>query len=130
MQLVPNGRAPCAHEGPGRRVRDQHETAGVLDGQRAQHEAVDQGEDRGVRADAEGERQDGNGRHDGRGAEGPNREAQVSPETLDEAHTERISILFLDLIETAEFEPCPADGLCTREPAGDVRFDLVVEVKP
>jgi len=47
-------------------VGQDREPMRVLDGQRAQDEAVDEREDRGICADPERERQDGDRRHDGR----------------------------------------------------------------
>ena len=62
----------------------QDELLRVFDGEQAQENLIHQGEDGGISADAEGQRQDGHGDEDGRFLEGPQGEAQIVREI---AHT-------------------------------------------
>ena len=65
-------------------VAEAIELLWVADGKPLEHDGVDQSEDRGVRADAECEREDDDGAECRGFAEGTKREANVAPEILDE----------------------------------------------
>ena len=59
---------------------DHDQLLRILDGQEAEHQLVDQGEDGGVGADSERERQHGHDRQHGRAAQ--ERETRISGHTL------------------------------------------------
>ena len=82
----------------GRHVHDEpHNTPGILIWQRLQQEPVHDAEDRGVRADAEAERQHGDRRKSGILLERSQRMPQVSFEILDPDQTARfVESLFRD----------------------------------
>ena len=70
MNLIPGRIGPCGGEplAGSARVGDEGEALGLDDGQRLEEQAVDEREDRCIRADAEGEREDCDGREDWRRA--------------------------------------------------------------
>lgn len=73
------GAAVVAHVWAGR--GDEDELFGVLDGQQAKHELIEEGEDGGISADAEGEREYGNNCKDGGAAERAEGVAKVTDNT-------------------------------------------------
>src|SRR5215475_6765323 len=95
-----------------------------------QNQRVDDGENRRVRADPQGQgkrRDDGNG---GRGGEGADGESQIAPEIIDDADAERIAILLFDLVEASELESHSADGLGIVKSGLLVRVDLTIDMEP
>jgi hypothetical protein len=76
------------------------------------------------------ERQDRHGRHDRRGAEGTDGEAQIPTEIVDQPDSQRVAILLLDLIEAAESQARPTDGFGTIESGLLMGLHLPIEMKP
>ncbi len=80
---VLRGREPVLHDAEARRaVPEDDEAVGIRVGQRAQQERAGDAEDRGVRADAQRDREHGGEREPGRLPEGPERVAEVLRERL------------------------------------------------
>ena len=75
--LIERGIAVRRPETRGAARRHADEALWIGDGKRTQQQAVDERENRGVRADAERERKDRDGRHDGRRAERAKGEAEI-----------------------------------------------------
>ena len=101
-----------------------------MHGKRPEQQAVDDGEDGGVGADAEGQRQYGDGRDDRRGSKRADGQAHVAPGIVEKPHAEGVAVLLLNLFDAAELEPCAPDGGGVIETGPFVRFDLTFEVKP
>jgi hypothetical protein len=59
----------------------------------------------------------------------PEREAHVSKEAIDQAHAQCIAILLFHLIEPTKLESHSPNGLFTPKAPGDIRIDLMVNVK-
>ena len=108
--------------------RDVNQTVRVAVGQRLQEHGVHGAEDRCVRADAEGQRQDGNRRKARSLDKHPQAVARVLNEGFYEVYAPSVAALFLHLIEAAEFEAGTPRGLLTREPRLDIFLDLVLDM--
>src|SRR4051812_16875514 len=72
---------------------DHHDPVGVREGKRLEDQGVDDAEDGGGGADAEGDGRDGDGGESLRVAEGAEGEAHVLPEHVDESKTAHIASL-------------------------------------
>src|SRR5262249_39810044 len=90
---------------------------------------VDDGEDRGIRADAERERQDRGGRVARALAERPPSVAHVLEHGLEEHRAARVAGLLLRLVDAAELDERRAPGLRGREAAAQALLGLPVEVE-
>jgi hypothetical protein len=123
-------------------VEEFDELPWIAHGERMQHQAIRHGEDRGVRADAEGEREYGDRGETRRFAQHAQAEAQVLNQGFKEMRALGFAAFFLELLVAAELEPGASPGLCTRN-AGtlevigailDVRaqflFHLLVNPRP
>src|SRR5690348_3198665 len=76
---------------------------------------VENGEDGGVGADAEGEGEDGDCREARGLAQHAEAEAQILREAFDEADAAGLAALFLDAFEAAEFEARAAESFRARD---------------
>ncbi len=94
-----------------RPVVEQHQPLGLADRERLQQDAVDEGEDRAVGADAEGERGHGDQRERGAAAQDAQTVAHVLRELVEPARAARVAAFFLDLLHAAERQPRPAARL-------------------
>ena len=81
---------------------DGDEPVLLWEGQRAQKDGVDEGEDGGVGSDAEGERENGGDGEAGGFAELPEAEADVAADLFEHWDTSLGAITFFDLGDTAE----------------------------
>jgi hypothetical protein len=54
---------------------------------------------------------------------------QVASEVTEGPDAAGIAVFFTDLFEAAKGESRAPDGFCLREPAAQVRFDLLVEME-
>ena len=82
------------------------QTIGLQNRQAAKEQAVHQREDRGVRANAQREGQDDDGRDEGRRQERANAEPQVLPGLVEPSRAARIATDLLDLLDAAELDTC------------------------
>jgi hypothetical protein len=73
----------------------------VGDRQRTQHQTVDQGKDRAAGADAQRERQDGDGREAGSAGEQPAAEPEVVQEIFERLQCAHVAAVILDEVEAA-----------------------------
>ena len=110
-QREPN-RSPIAEDG-----LDFDETAGILVGQRLEQDGVEHAEDRGIRTDAQRERQDGDDRESRIAAEHARAVSRVLPGLLDDVSCADVTHAFLDAIGAAHLEQCRAPGLGSRQTA-------------
>ena len=86
----------------------------ILNGQIAKEHGVDQGENRGVGANAEGENEDGDGSEARRFAQHPQGVAQVLNQGFKEMRALRFADFFLELLVAAELNSSTSLRLCTR----------------
>jgi hypothetical protein len=91
-----------------------------LDGHGPQHDGVDQAEDRGVGADSQSQREDGDGEETGAAAQRSQRIAQVLRQIGEPAQAADVAAFFLDLLDAAEFEAGAAFGFDRVHALGDV----------
>ena len=89
---------------PLRRPRQQHQPAGILDRQALQRDGIDEGEDGGVGADAQGERDDGGSRDARRVAQQSGRIAEVADHLVQEGQAAFASAVVLPAVHGAELE--------------------------
>ncbi len=97
--------------------------------QRAQQDAVDDGEYCGVGADAKRQCEEGHGGEGRRLAQSPHGVAKILKESFDEANAARVAALLLDLIETSKFDAHAALRLIRRDSGGKVFLKLLLDVK-
>jgi len=91
-------------------VAEEDKLLRILDGQRAEHDGVEQGEDGGVGADAEGERKQGHEGEAGALGEGAAAEAQVGEEVVEARLPARGPDLVFYGVAAADFDPGEATG--------------------
>src|SRR5206468_1691146 len=101
--LLPDRIAPRARPRQ-RAIGEEDEVPRILHRQRAQQETVDEGEDGGVRTDAERERQDRDGGDDGCRAQGSDGEATVVNEAVHQQKRALIADRLLGLHDAAELQ--------------------------
>src|SRR5690348_3966799 len=89
---------------------------------------VENGEDGGVGADAEGEGEDGDCREARGLAQHAEAEAQILREAFDEADAAGLAALFLDAFEAAEFESRAAESFGARDAGAEEIFSVGVDV--
>jgi hypothetical protein len=58
------------------------------------------------------------------------RESRILADTVDRADAQRVAIVFLDLIETTEFEPRQAHRLAAAKSAREMFLHLMVKMEP
>jgi hypothetical protein len=102
------------------RLFDHHEFVAVWVRQRPQQELIDDGEDSGVAADAEGQRQD-HGERKARAAPEPASGVPgVSRDIFDQAHRPLVVAAFLEPRQIAELPPGGASGVDVAQPVASV----------
>src|SRR6266581_2854150 len=110
-------------------LRGPHQSCRILVRQRPQQNRINHTENRGVRANSERKRQDGYRGETGILAQRARTVAYVLQQRFDEGHAARVAMLFLDLLDAAEFQPGAAPGFFGREAGLDQLGDVVLEVK-
>lgn len=98
--------------------------------QAAQHDGVDEAEDRRARADAEGQDEHDDGGEGRAPAELARRESQVSDQVVGERHAARIAALLLDGLDAAELAQRCTAGRLGFHARGDVLLDQSLDVEP
>jgi hypothetical protein len=84
---------------------ERHESLWIANRQPPQQEGIDETEDRGVRADAERERENGDEGERGRAPQRPERVLQIAPCIVDPTERPRIAMKLLRLLDPAERQP-------------------------
>src|SRR5215469_8964180 len=92
-------------------IEHQNELIGIWIGKRSQKHSVDDAEDGGVGADAQRERQNGDGGEARTLAEHAGGIAQVLRGLVQEAPAARLAALLLERLEVTEFDSCAPRGL-------------------
>ena len=113
LDLFPDGIGPCLLARR-RRINETGEPLGMVHGQYAKEETIDDRKDRGVGADTECQGADHDGGERALTAEDPERIAHVARQVIEERSMPPGANAFLDLIDAAEFherEP-PRFGGC------------------
>ena len=104
----------------------------VGDGDGAEHDAVDDGEDGGVGADAEGEGEDDDGGEERGFADAAEGEAEILHEMVEPADGPDFARVFHDAGDVAEFSHGGVAGFFGGHAAGDVvlrfDFDVILDV--
>src|SRR5579863_3679308 len=108
---------------------DLDQLLGILYWEEAQHDGIEEAEDRGVCANAESERKNCDARDDGSAAENAQRVADVLQEIFEEADAAGVAALFLNLFGAAESKAGAANGFFAGGPGAHILFDLLFEVK-
>ncbi len=106
------------------------ETAGVPVGQRLEDDAVDDGEDRGGRADTEREGEDGDRGEAGALPQQPEPVAEVLEDVLEPRQAAPLADLLLDALDMAETPRGRIVRLAGWHAGGEVGLGLKVEVMP
>ena len=112
-----------------RGLADEHELVAVAVRQRREQDAVDDGKNRGVGADAEAERQDGSQGVAGRSQEHPHAVARVLPEIVPEGGAADVAHFLLHAIDAAEVAERRTPRLGRRHPGANPRVDLHLQMK-
>jgi hypothetical protein len=97
-------------------------------GQRTQHDGVDNGEDRRIGADAQGEREDGDRGEGRRVAQGAGGVAQIAPQVLGGGFPADVAGVVFQRGETAHLGSGGARGLFTRQTGLHLLLDRRLEV--
>ncbi len=127
VRQLPLG-VPAALEGRGE--EDAMRGRGIAQkGWRPQEHAVDDGEHRGVRADAEAERNNHARGEPGCGAQTAERVSRVLQDGLEQCGAAPISARFLGAVDAAECDICAAHGLGAGEAGALELVRLAIEVK-
>lgn len=108
---------------------DQVELLRIRIGEGAKQSAVHYRENRGVSADAEGQREDGDDGEAGAAAQLAQAEADVLEQSFCEVHAAGFAAGFFHLIEAAEFEARAAHGFLAREAGLDVMIHLLIKME-
>ncbi len=119
------GGGPVAVENFG---TDPEQTRGIAEGKRAQHERVDDREDRDVRADPEGKDDDGDEGEAAVAAQGAQGVAEVLHQDIERGQTACGALLLPGLLDAAEADECLAARLLGREAALEILFDREIEM--
>ncbi len=127
--LLPDGRGQERNRALRIDLAHGHEPVRLVNRQRPEQEAVDQGEDGRRRADAQGERQDGRGRVASRFREHARRVAHILEERLDEGDAAGVAARFLGLLLAAERQPGVPPRLVRLDSALDGRLRLALDVQ-
>ena len=90
----------------------------IRDGQGPQHERLVDLEQRGIRADAERQRQQRDEREDGRVTQGAQRVSQVARQIVEPTPPALVAAAFEDRVQRAEFATRPARRLVGRNAFG------------
>jgi hypothetical protein len=109
-------------------IADVDKLVRILHRERSQHDAIDQREDRRVRADAHGKRQGGRDGEPWRLPQQPQGIAHILDEALEGRQAVRVTILFLHRLDRAEFEDGLPPCLARIHAGADVLSRLEVEV--
>ena len=110
--------------------RTRVQLAGTADGRLPQHERVDEREDRGIRADAEREREDRNECEARASADAAHGIAEVGGTLVEEPHAERGAAVFLLRLDRAELDPRAPARLCWSHTAADEIVGERVDMEP
>jgi hypothetical protein len=86
-------------------------------------------ENRGVGADAEGEREHGDSGELRRSSQHAQRVADIPGQVLEEVHAASVAAFLFELINSAEFEASASPSFRERQAGLDELFDLPIEVK-
>src|SRR5207245_11002116 len=86
------------------RVIKLYERVRLVKWQRAQQDRIDHAEDRGIRADAEGEGEHGDGRESGILAQHAQAEAQILDHRFEYRETAAVAIIFYRLVDASQRE--------------------------
>ncbi len=114
------GRVACA-------PFEENELSRVGDGERAEHDGIDEAKDGGVGADAESEGEDGDGGKSRRVAQGTEGVAEVLQEFVDPDGSPDGARVFFHARDVAEFAEGGVASVLGRHAAGDVRGSLAAE---
>jgi hypothetical protein len=108
--------------------RDDDEALGIVEGQRAEEECVDDAEDGDVGSDAECENQDGDDGKDAIAIEGADRVAKILEEDVEPRKAAGSALLLACLLDAAETDEGAAAGFVGRHSLADVFFHGEVDV--
>ena len=106
------------------------EAVRIGDGKRPHDHGVEHREDRGGRADAQCQRQHGDGRERRARAEYANGIPQILNRVIDQAQAARVATVLLDALGAAEHQPRPSAGLAFAQAGGRELLDLPLQVEP
>ncbi len=113
----------------GRRVLEADELLGVRIRQRLDQHAIDHGEDRGVRADAQGQRQDDRKREPGTPPHAAHGLAQIAAERIEQADRVHAIDLLADPHRVPKLDVCRPLRRVTRHATRDVLVGFDLEVR-
>ena len=110
---------------------DRHQAIGIAIGQRAEKSCVHHRVDRGVGADAQGQRDHGGGGEAGGPSQGPRRQAKIAAQVVEQAQVARFTALFLVRLDRPELQSGLSLGFRSRQaaPGQIVGADLDVGAK-
>jgi hypothetical protein len=114
---------------PGVAQRHDHQLVGTWHRQRPKHDGVEQRVDRGVRADAEGERQHGHRGERGGASQGAERVADVGPQRVDPGDDVGVPGPFTLGCHIPEPAPRRAHRIVLRHPARHQRVRMLADVE-
>src|SRR5713101_5021407 len=96
---------------------------------RTEEDAIDDAEDDGGSADAEGKGENGDSGEPRTFPQDPQAVTNILDQRFDEAHAAGIAMFFFKLFHSAEFQPGEALGLCGDQAQLDELGDLLLEVE-
>src|SRR6266446_443050 len=105
-----------------------HQTIGFWIGQRPKKHGINQGENGGIRAHAESDREHNNSSEAGVFAEHARTEAQVLPQNLKEWKTAPVAVDFFGLFDAAEFHEGLAPCFWGAQAGAQIVFDVHLEM--
>ena len=109
-------------------VVDEEQALRLRDGKRLQQQRIDEAEDRGVRADAERKRQDGDDRECRRSTQQPERIADISAQLVDDAQPEHLPAFVSPGVDAAKRDPRQSvsfvGGDAAADEIGTVQIDM------
>jgi hypothetical protein len=108
---------------------EHYQTLRIAHREIAQQSGVDQTEDCGIGADAEGERENGHERESGTLQEHANAERDVLQEILNPVYAAHVATLLSDLIYSSESPQGCIAGFLWRHSGGDVDGSLLLDVE-